>query len=64
VRVSKLGNKSLVFEYVIEDSETQKTIAAAETVMVSYDYRAHTTRPIPPEWRARIASYENLPGSS
>jgi len=59
VRVSKLGNKSLVFEYMIEDAETHKTIATAETVMVSYDYRAHATQPIPAEWRARIEAFEN-----
>ena len=41
VRVAHIGNKSLRFEYEIQDLDTGKPLATAETVMVSFDY--HTT---------------------
>lgn len=64
VRVSKLGNKSLVFEYVVEDADTREVFATAETVMVSYDFRADRSKPVPEIWRQRITEFEGLPTGS
>jgi acyl-CoA thioester hydrolase len=58
VRVGRIGNKSLTFEYQVEDSSTGQVLARAETVMVAYDYAKHTSVPVPAEWRARIGTFE------
>jgi len=60
VRVARLGNKSLTFEYLIEERDTGQALARAETVMVSYDYRGHQSRVLPADWRAKIAAFEAM----
>jgi acyl-CoA thioester hydrolase len=63
-RVSRIGNKSLTFEYLIEDEDTGQALGRAETVMVAYDYRAQASKPVSELWRAKIAAFEGLPDSS
>ncbi len=58
VRVAHIGNKSMRFEYEIQDSDTGQAIATAETVMVSFDYHTHTSKPVPDEWRKKISAFE------
>ncbi|MCC6498636.1 MAG: acyl-CoA thioesterase [Anaerolineales bacterium] len=60
VHVSKLGNKSMTWEQNIVDVETGKGLAKGEIVMVTYNYRAEKTIPIPQEWREKIKGFENL----
>jgi acyl-CoA thioester hydrolase len=60
VRVSRLGNKSLVFEYSLEDRDSGEVLAKAETVMVAYDYLTRQSMPIPEDWRAIIRAFEGL----
>ena len=60
VRVSRIGNKSLIFEYLVEDADTGQSLATAETVMVAYDYYAHASIPVPADWRQKIAAFEGL----
>ncbi|MFZ5883570.1 MAG: acyl-CoA thioesterase [Chloroflexota bacterium] len=60
VHVAKLGNKSMTWEQNIVDAETGKVLAKGEVVMVTYDYRAGKTIPIPPEWRKKIMEFEGL----
>ncbi len=60
VRVARLGNKSLTFEYLIEDIDTGKALAKAESVMVAYDYHTHQSIAIPADWRARITAFEEM----
>jgi acyl-CoA thioester hydrolase len=60
VRVSRLGNKSLVFEYVLEDVRSGQALAKCETVMVAYDYHTHQSIPIPDNWRALIKAFEEM----
>lgn len=57
VRISRIGNKSMVFEYQIEDAAGQAS-TRAESVMVYYDYRTHSSAPIPAEWRKKISEFE------
>lgn len=59
-RVSKLGNKSIICEQNIVDADTGKELAKGEVVMVTYDYRAEKTIPIPQEWREKIVEFEGL----
>jgi acyl-CoA thioester hydrolase len=60
VRISRLGNKSFDWSYIIEDSETGITHATATTIQVAYDYRATETIPIPADWRKIITDYEGI----
>jgi acyl-CoA thioester hydrolase len=60
VRTSKLGNKSMTVEQNIADSITKKEFAKGEIVMVTYDYAAHNTIPIPEDWRKKICEFEGL----
>jgi acyl-CoA thioester hydrolase len=57
VRISRIGNKSMVFEYQIEDASGLVT-TRAETVMVYYDYRTHSSAPVPVEWHKKISEFE------
>ena len=59
-RVSRIGNKSMVFEYQIEEEGSGKVLCSAETVMVAYDYRAHESKPVPADWREKISNYEGV----
>ncbi len=56
--VVRIGNKSLTFEYQIEDVNNGQVTTRAETVMVYYDYRTHASLPVPPEWRGTISEFE------
>ncbi len=58
VGVARIGNKSLTFEYQLEDVTNGQVTTRAETVMVYYDYRTHTSHPVPPEWRVKISEFE------
>ena len=58
VRVARLGNKSLTFQYTVEDCDSQKALATAETVMVAFDYHTHQSMPVPDDWRNKIKAFE------
>ena len=60
VCVSRMGNKSLKFEYLIEDKNSGQKLATSETIMVTYDYRELKTIPIPDKIRNTIAKYEGI----
>jgi acyl-CoA thioester hydrolase len=60
VRTTRLGNKSLTVEYLIEDNSTHKEHAHGSTVLVTYDYENNQTIPIPENWRQRISEFEHL----
>jgi len=57
VRISRIGTKSMVFEYQIDDAAGLVT-TRAETVMVYYDYRSHRSAPVPAEWRKKVSDFE------
>ena len=61
MRVSRLGSKSLKFEYRIEDQDSRQGLATIENIMVAYDYHALKSIPIPENVRSAIASYEGIP---
>jgi acyl-CoA thioester hydrolase len=60
VRVARLGNKSLTFEYQVEDEDNAAILATAETVMVAYNYHTQTSVLVSPTWREKIAAFEVL----
>ncbi len=57
-RTSKIGNKSITFEYEIRDEENGGLCATGEVVGVCYNYRTHETTVVPVEWRKKIADFE------
>ena len=60
VHIAKMGDKSMTWEQKIVDADTGKEIAKGEVVMVTYDYRAEKTIPIPQVWREKISTFERL----
>ena len=60
VHVAKLGNKSMTWEQNIVDEDTSKEIAKGAIIMVTYDYRASKTIPIPQEWIEKIIKFEGF----
>lgn len=58
VRCSKVGNKSFVMSYVIE--ENGKIFAEGNTVMVCYDFIEKKPFPMPDEWRDKITAFEGM----
>lgn len=60
VRITRLGNKSMDMEYIMEDSQTGQVLATGHSVIVAYDYRSGQSIPIPDEWRQIITDFERL----
>lgn len=60
VRTGRIGNKSLIFEYEVQNAVTGEVFAKAETVMVAYDYKTHQSIPVSPEWRKAIEDFEGV----
>jgi acyl-CoA thioester hydrolase len=60
VRVTRLGNKSLTMEYVVEEAASQAEFATATTVLVTFDYHTRQTILVPEEWRQVITRFEGL----
>ncbi|MGB8253221.1 MAG: thioesterase family protein [Anaerolineaceae bacterium] len=60
VKVSRIGNKSLTFIYQVEDSKSGLIMATADTVMVSFDYKTHTTTAVSKKWRELISNFEGV----
>jgi len=64
VRVSRLGNKSLTMDYLLEDAENGKRLASGSSVLVTYNYRDARSLPIPEDWRKAIESFEAFSNDS
>jgi acyl-CoA thioester hydrolase len=60
LRVTRLGNKSITAEYLLEGAKTGQKYATGLTVLVAYDYRKNQSIPIPENWRKTITEFENL----
>jgi acyl-CoA thioester hydrolase len=58
MRISKLGNKSMLSEYVIVGSKGRE-FASGSSTLVTFDYRTRKTIPIPDDWREKITKFEN-----
>ena len=58
LRVGKIGNKSLTFEYQLVDQASERILAKAESIMVAYDYNQQISIRVPDEWRDKMAAFE------
>lgn len=60
VRITELGNKSMISEYRIEDARDASLFANGTSVLVAYDYHNQRTVSLPEEWRNLIQQYEGF----
>jgi len=60
MRITQLGNKSMITEYTLIDAATKQELATGSAVLVGYDYRIKETIPIPQEWREKIVQFERI----
>lgn len=60
VHAAKFGTKSMTWEQNIVEADSGRELARGEVVMVTYDYRAGKTMPIPQEWKEKIIAFEGL----
>jgi acyl-CoA thioester hydrolase len=58
VCISRLGNKSMDSDYILEDIRDASLFATGTSVLVAYDYLNRRTIPIPEEWRKAIIQFE------
>lgn len=56
-RVSRLGTKSMEFEFEIRGPD-DRLVAEAASAHVAFDYGPRATIAIPPDWRERIEEFE------
>ena len=60
MRVAKIGNKSLTFEYRLVDEANGEPLATAESIMVAFDYNSQKSIPVPADWREKISAFEGV----
>ncbi len=57
-RTLKIGNKSITFEYILEDKDNGRLLAKGEVICVAYNFRDQKTVSVPQKWRNTIAEFE------
>lgn len=57
-RTIRIGNKSMTYEYAIEDTTTGEVLAKGEVVSVAYNFREQKSVRVPDEWRRKISEFE------
>jgi acyl-CoA thioester hydrolase len=60
-RVTVLGRKHFVMEYLVLGSESEQ-LASGETTLVMFDYENGRSKPIPNDVRSAIEAHEGLVG--
>jgi len=58
VKTSRIGNKSMTVLNTVFNAETGAEMARAEIVLVTYDYHAGNTVPVPAAWREKICAFD------
>jgi acyl-CoA thioester hydrolase len=61
IRVSSFGRSSFHFQYLIRDERSRRTIAAGESVQVTYDYGTGKVLPLDGDLKKVIRSFEGRP---
>lgn len=57
-RASRIGNKSIKFEYEMRNDETGALCATGEVIGVCYNFHTHETIAVSQEWREKITAFE------
>jgi acyl-CoA thioester hydrolase len=58
VRIGSFGTKSFTMEYAIARASDEALIASGRSVLVTYDYKAGKTMPVPEDLRRRVAELQ------
>lgn len=58
VRISRLGNTSFDFEYMIVRADDGRTVSSGYTTQVLYDHPNKVKKPLTPEWVAKVEAFE------
>ena len=58
MRTSKIGNKSMVMEQAIVNSETGEVYSSGTVIAVTYDYAEKKTMSVPQDWREKVTKFE------
>jgi acyl-CoA thioester hydrolase len=58
VRTAKIGNKSITLEQTVVGADGAQVYADGTVILVTYDYHAHKTTPVPEEWRRKLTDFE------
>jgi len=58
IRVVKFGRTSFVFEYLVRDERSGRTVATGRTVQVMYDYEAGRAMVLAEEFKQAIRAFE------
>jgi acyl-CoA thioester hydrolase len=59
LRVSHVSAKSFVMEFEVR-GEDARLYSSGRTVQVMYDYATRTSKPVPPELRARLEAFSSV----
>ncbi len=57
-RVSRIGNSSFAFDYEIVEASDGRLVADGRSVQVMFDYERQQSRPVPEDFKARVARAE------
>lgn len=60
MRITRLGNKSMTTEYLLENAQDGLRYATGMAVLVAFDYHQARTVPLPDAWRRKIIEFEGL----
>lgn len=58
VRTAKIGNKSMVMEQAIVNSETGEVYSSGTVIAVTFDYAEKKTMSVPQDWREKVTKFE------
>jgi acyl-CoA thioester hydrolase len=57
-RIGHIGNSSFAFEYEVVEASDGRRVADGRSVQVMFDYEAQRSRPVPADFKARVARFE------
>jgi acyl-CoA thioester hydrolase len=58
--ITKIGTKSFVIEYALNDAKSGNLVATGDSVLVMYDYKTGKSMAIPDDFRKRVAAFEAI----
>lgn len=62
LKMARIGNKSLTFDFQIESIAEGQTLARGKSVLVAFDNVAESSIPVPTDWRMKITQFEEQEG--
>ncbi len=57
-RIGHIGNSSFAFDYQVVEASDGRLVADGRSVQVMFDYEAQRSRPVPADFKARVANFE------